>query len=157
MRSFKDTGIFPFNEEIILQNSKKLQGLSPIVDDPEIKLLFEKIIDIISSSMKEKKIIKSSIVSKKMKLKKNLLYSPEMIIKNYENQKTEIKKRKRKKKKEKINKKEKELIYCEHQYCPRNYDENSKWKFCENCNIYFCSFHSRDFESHIINCQRRKD
>ena len=57
--------------------------------------------------MNEKYSNNSSIITKKLNLKKNLLYSPESLLENSKKQEEIMKKMKKRKKKKEINKKEK--------------------------------------------------
>ena len=151
-KSFQQTGIFPFDKKIIIQNSETFLGEKTIVKDNNIKLLDDSIVKSLNNSFNQELNQNLNIENKKIQIKKNELYSPTKIIGNH----NLITSMKENKKKRKIKEKEEiniiQRIICQAKKCDRKFYGGQKWKKCSKCSSMFCPFHLDSLEEHLILC-----
>lgn len=182
MAAFKNTGIFPFNENIILENAKKNIGIKTSSDEPQAKFT-EAMIALLKEDVISNK-------SKKLKAKpsKNKLFTADEIYEDFlqreeakkneeearkkrKEEKIEMKLQKQNEIEEKKEKKRKQVLENEEKQaekkrrqeenkcksCHAAYKGGKKWMECDYCHkVWVCSTcwkHSMYLQRHEEECR----
>lgn len=77
--SFKNTGIFPYNRQIIIDNARTALGLNNNITDQVVNELAQKLVVSISQKINQNGDDSTPLKTKKLSVKKIKLYSPSSI------------------------------------------------------------------------------